>query len=94
MESAISLAVYVHNQTSELFSLMKRLDKNSFAGEFIVVVIGGEDPFDSIHLELENKSYAVRAIYMETWPSQKAIKKARQLAKVTSQYQSLRFLSF
>ena len=94
MESAISLAIYVHNQTSELFALMERLDKSSFAGEFIVVVIGGEDPFENAVLELENKSYVVRAIYMETWPSQKAIEKARRLAKVTSQYQSLRFLSF
>lgn len=77
MQNHISLTTFVHNQRKHLQRFLDRLDKLGFGDELVVVVIGGEDPYELLEAE---RGFTIKALYMEKNSKEKAITEAMKIA--------------
>lgn len=89
MVNSISVATHVYNQRSELKRFLEALESEDYKDELVVVVIGGEDPYDLLEIQ---RPFSVKALYMEKPPCEKAYNQAKKIARAAAQGQTMFFL--
>lgn len=82
MKNSISIITYLRNQEPKLVKFLDALEADNFNGELIVVVIGGEDPFEVLD---RPRPYSIKALYIEKKMCRKTVEEAKRIALTVAQ---------